>query len=387
LKREDENRGELLSEIARLKAEVERLKSPSEDFDTLHLELNESEARYRNLVELAVDAIFMGNSQGNIIGANQSAVTLTGYSLEELLGKNLGELFSDEEHKKTPLRYDLLKAGKILQNERMLTSKDGSLVPIGMNSRMMPDGTYHTFMRDYTERKANEEQMLSLIRDLETFTYTISHDLRNPLTPIIGYAEILRENYKEQLDDQGLFYLKEIEKAGAEMLDLMEGLLSLAHAKGHDRPVEPVSVNEVVARVMKRLETHIASVGVVLQVSTLPSVHVPKTYLTQVFDNLIGNAIRYAGNDGGIIEIGGEQKGKLVRFFVRDHGPGIPEHERKHIFDIFYRGSIGEEIKGTGLGLAIVQKIARNCGGEAWVEETNGGGCTFWVEMEGASRP
>jgi signal transduction histidine kinase len=269
----------------------------------------------------------------------------------------------------------------------MLTRKDGSLVPIGMNSRMMPDGTYHTFMRDYTERKANEEQMLSMIRELEAFTYTLSHDLRTPLTPIIGYAEILRENYKELIDQQGLHYLEEIERAGVEMLALMEGLLSLAHAKGHERSAEAVSTNEVVARVIKRLGTRIASVGVVLHVNTLPSVHVPKTYLTQIFDNLIGNAIFYAGRNDDIIEVGGEQKGKQVRFFVRDHGPGIPEHERKDVFEVFYRGSTSEGLKGTGLGLAIVQKIARNCGGEAWVEETSGGGCTFWVEFEDYPRP
>jgi len=162
----------------------------------------------------------------------------------------------------------------------------------------------------------------------------------------------------------------------------MEGLLSLAHAKGHERPAEPVLTNEIVSKVIQGLEANIASVGVVLQVNTLPSVRVPKIYLTQVFDNLIGNAIRYAAKNGDIIEVGGEQKGKQVRFFVRDQGPGLPENDRKQIFELFYRGRNKEGIKGAGVGLAIVQKIACSYGGKAWVEETDGGGCTFWVEVE-----
>ena len=91
---------------------------------------------------------------------------------------------------------------------------------------------------------------------------------------------------------------------------------------------------------------------------------------------------RYAGKSSNLIEVGGERIERKVRFFVCDHGPGIPEEERKHIFEIFYRGTSKEDVKGSGIGLAIVYKIARNCGGRAWVEETPGGGCTFWVEMD-----
>jgi len=245
----------------------------------------------------------------------------------------------------------------------------------------------HGFFQDITERKIAETLLKESNEELDAFVQTVAHDLRSPITPIIGYAEILRENYKGQLDEQGLSYLSEIEKAGAEMLSLMESLLSLARAGTLIRPIERVSTDEVVARVIKNLGTNITSTGVVLQVNPMPSVRMPKAYLTQIFDNLISNAIRYAGKKGGLVEVGGEQTGKQKRFFVRDHGPGISEQERKHIFEIFYRGTNKGKVKGSGIGLAIVYKIARICGGRAWVEETHGGGCTFWVEVEDVSRP
>jgi signal transduction histidine kinase len=104
--------------------------------------------------------------------------------------------------------------------------------------------------------------------------------------------------------------------------------------------------------------------------------------MSQIFDNLIGNAARYAGKEGGPIEVEGEKNGNIVRFIVRDHGSGIPAEERGPIFEVFYRGVTGKAVPGTGVGLATVKKIARLYGGNAWAEETPGGGATFCVEME-----
>jgi signal transduction histidine kinase len=109
--------------------------------------------------------------------------------------------------------------------------------------------------------------------------------------------------------------------------------------------------------------------------------HIPYTPLLQIFSNLVGNARRYAGTAGAPIEVGAQRHGQRVLFYVRDHGPGIPENERGRIFETFYRGATTRSIPGSGVGLATVRKIARTYGGRAWVEETAGGGSTFWVEM------
>ena len=119
-----------------------------------------------------------------------------------------------------------------------------------------------------------------------------------------------------------------------------------------------------------------------IELQTFPDVSLPRTALFQLFSNLISNAIKYAGVNGNPIEIGGELEAESVILYVRDHGPGIPEELRDRIFDVFYRGSVSQEEPGSGIGLATVLKIAKGLNGEAWVEETPGGGSTFRVRLQ-----
>jgi PAS domain S-box-containing protein len=120
-------------------------------------EIRNSEARYRTLIDLAADAVLQGDPAGNIIGANLSATSLSGYPAEELLGMNVACLFSEDERRRAPLRYDLLQQGRAVRTERLLTRKDGSTVPVEMNSKRMPDGSYQSLFRDFSERKQAED--------------------------------------------------------------------------------------------------------------------------------------------------------------------------------------------------------------------------------------
>lgn len=378
---DDMTRTELIAELNRLREENRTLKellSPeSEAFERLV----KSEERYRALVELAADAILAGDPQGNIIGANQSAVALTGYPREELLGLNIGRLFTAEEQALTPLRYDLLKAGKVIQRERQLLRKDGSLVDIGMHSRMMPDGTYQTILRDMTERKAVERQLIESNRELEAFACTVSHDLRTPLTPIIGFAEYVREAHRDTLDDQSLQFLQEIERAGEKMLALINDLLKLSKMGRQIRPATRVDANAVATECVRDLEKRIKDAGAIVRLGDLPAAYVSRTSFFQIFSNLITNAVAYAARDGGMIEVFGERTADRVRYVVRDHGPGIDARDRDRVFEAFCRGTdVGLEY-GTGLGLAIVSRVAKAYGGSIRLEETPGGGCTFVVEL------
>ena len=157
---------------------------------------------YESLIEFAADAIFTGDPYGNIISANQSAAALSGYSHIELDDMNLGQLFSEAERQRFPLRYDLLKQGKTVQTERLLSRKDGTTVPIEMNSRMMPDGTYHTFIRDLSDRKQAEEALrlseekFSKIFKLSPNAVTLSRladgnliEVNQGFSDIVGWAQ------------------------------------------------------------------------------------------------------------------------------------------------------------------------------------------------------
>jgi signal transduction histidine kinase len=230
-------------------------------------------------------------------------------------------------------------------------------------------------------RKA-EEELRGANWELEEFVSTVSHDLRTPLTPIIGFAEYLRKEYSDRLDEHALDCLAEIEAQGYKMIAHMEDLLTLAKVGYLERPDEPVDVDKVVRQAIVELEDKISESAVEVMLHPLPRISIPALLLSQIFTNLISNAIHYAGHSSSPIEVGGERTDSKIMFYVRDHGPGVLEKERKRIFHVFHRGSTSKEIKGTGLGLAIVQKVAQTYGGRAWVDETPGGGCTFRVEFE-----
>jgi len=249
------------------------------------------------------------------------------------------------------------------------------------------DGVIHklSVFRDITERKEAERQLHEANQELDAFVYTVSHDLRTPLTPIIGFAEFLKEEYADRLDERGIDLLEEIEKQGEKMLALLEDLLDLARVGRLETPAEKVDVTAVVQGVLDELSQTINRDSITVTLHELSPVKVPETMLAQLFSNLVGNALRYAGGPGARIEIGGESFDGRTLFWVRDHGPGIPPEERSQIFDLFYRGSTAGKSVGTGIGLATVKKIVRLYGGRVRVEETPGGGSTFMVEFPTAA--
>lgn len=237
---------------------------------------------------------------------------------------------------------------------------------------------FRTLSLELHQRQQSEEKLRTVNRELDAYLYTISHDLRSPLTPIIGFADYLRHKHRETLDSESLGFLKEIGDLGNSMSAMMDDLLTLARV-GHLAAVDsPVPTEEVVDRVLLTLGSSLIEAGREVNRNPLPAARFHESLLFQLFSNLIGNALHYGA---GAIEIGGERRGNQIRFSVRDHGPGIPEAERERIFELFYRGSGGNRTEGTGIGLAIIRKIARQYNGTAWAEATPGGGATFWVEM------
>jgi PAS domain S-box-containing protein len=234
--------------------------------------------------------------------------------------------------------------------------------------------------RDITERLDAAEKLQQANRELDSFVSTVSHDLRSPLTPLIGFSEFLQQRYAQSLDAVGLDCLVEIEKAANKMLILLEDLLALARVGQLERPQRPVATGRVVQEVLRELDAEIRATDARLRIGELPDIQVPESLLMDLFRNLITNALRYA-NGTPRIEIEGVTAAGCSRLLVRDHGPGIPRAERELVFEPFKRGSAAGKQAGTGIGLATVRKIARLYGGQVGIEETPGGGATFVVEF------
>jgi PAS domain S-box-containing protein len=355
--------------------------------------LRESEERFRNLVETTSDWVWEVDDKGVFTYASPKVDDILGYRPNELLGKTPFDLMPPDEarHAAETFRATVTARAPISLLENTNLSRSGSRVVLEKNGVPVFDAAgnlrgYRGIDRDITERKRVEEELREANRELDAFVHTVSHDLRSPLTPVVGYTAFLREHYRERLDGQAVHALTQIDKQVQKMLGLLEDLLALARVGKLECPAEPVDCNEVVREVMVGLVNRLVTAGLTVEKGHLPPLRIPKNLLFQLFDNLIGNAVRYAGSAGGPIEVGGTRRGERVLIHVRDHGPGIPEAERDRVFDLFYRGSGGKEIEGTGVGLATVRKIARLYGGRAWAEETPRGGCTFRVELGDGER-
>ena len=231
------------------------------------------------------------------------------------------------------------------------------------------------------ERKLAEDRLKISNRELEAFVYTVSHDLRTPLSAIIGHAEVLQMLEDESFSEQTLDSLQTIEEQGRRMNRLMEDLMELARVGRLEPPAGEVDTDNVLQTVLEGLGQLIMEKNATLDLAEMPPLIVPRSLLAQIFENLIGNALRYGCPSGGLVEVACELNQDTIRIRVSDHGAGIPIEEQEKIFEVFYRGSTGHSESGTGIGLATVKKIAQQYGGNAWYEDTPGGGATFFVEF------
>ncbi len=350
--------------------------------------LRESEQRFRSVFEYASAGMAIVSPEGNVLQVNPTFCRLSGYSEKECLKKNVLDVTHPDDREESRRLYGQLLTGQSshFDCEKRYVCKDGTVVwgHSTVAGVYKDDGQLAycvAMVMNIDERKRAEKKLQEAYGELDAFVSTVSHDLRLPLTPIIGYADFLRQEYRDRLDESALQILATIAGQGHRMTQIMEDLLTLSKVGRIAVPEKPVDAGLVAREVTRDLSEAIKNAGTSVSIAPLPSVFVPETLLSQIFSNLIGNAVHYAGNSSRGIEVGCEILDQHLRFFVRDYGPGIPEGDLEKIFEQFYRCSGSAETPGTGLGRAIVAKIARNFGGRAWAEPTPGGGATLWVEF------
>lgn len=220
------------------------------------------------------------------------------------------------------------------------------------------------------EQKRHQEE-------LREFAYAVSHDLREPVRMIVSYAQLLDRRYHAQLDGDGSDFMQYIVEAANRMDRLLGDLLTYSHQfRTSDQPLELVDAEGALQGALLMIDAAVQSSGAQITNEPLPSVHFDFAQLTQVFRQLIANAITFRGSVPPKIHISAADTEDAVQFSVRDNGVGIDSRYHEQIFGMFKRLH-GREFPGTGMGLAIVKRIVEQRGGKIWVESATGEGATF----------
>lgn len=359
-------------------------------------ERKKQEEKFSTIVESVPNGIILVNSDGKIILCNSDAEKMFGYAREEMLGNTVELLVPTRFQKNHPTHRTgftnnpqkrQMGAGRDLSGLR----KDGTEFPveIGLNPIHLPEG--HCVLAsvvDITERKGIEdklhkayEQVQQKNEEMEQFVYTVSHDLKAPLvtsTSFIGFLreDIAKQNYAEVPDS-----LDRLEKAHKRMQELISDLLQLSRVGRMDLNSEEIQLIPLFNEILdsnsellreKNVKTRLSGEDV-----TITADH---KRITQVFDNLINNAIKYASDvPTPEIQIFFEDLSDEVQVCVKDNGPGIEPQYHKKIFGLFQRLETDKE--GTGVGLTIVSRIIQLHGGRVWVNSDRGQGAEFWVSI------
>jgi signal transduction histidine kinase len=222
--------------------------------------------------------------------------------------------------------------------------------------------------------------------ELDSFVYTVSHDLKAPLVTIQGMSGMVLEEFADKLDDDGRHYLQRIVANTQQMERLILDLLALSRSGREGRPPEDIHLSELVDEAVTSLAEQLEARRIKVTVGDLPTVWAVRVQMEQVMKNLLTNAIKYMGDSASpSIEIGAESRPTEAEIWVRDTGIGIDPAYHEKVFEIFQR--LKEvEAEGTGVGLPIVKKIVQAAGGRIWVESAQGQGSTFRFTWPGPSR-
>jgi light-regulated signal transduction histidine kinase (bacteriophytochrome) len=223
--------------------------------------------------------------------------------------------------------------------------------------------------------------------ELQRFATVASHDLREPLRVVSGFADLLARRYGDQLGGDGGRFVDAIRSGVARMDEMISALLAYARAGRVDQPLEPVDANDVVADVLSGLQRAIEDTGAEVETEPLPMVNGNAAALRQLFQNLVANAIKFVDGGPPRVRIWAAEVPEGWRFTVRDNGVGIDPENTKRIFGMFTRLHGAEQYAGTGVGLAVCQRIVDVHGGRIWVEPAPGGGSQFMFTIARAPSP
>ena len=403
-----------------LEAEIAQRKKAEEEVKLLNARLEQfvlarTEELSKSIKEIAdykyaldqSSIVAITNQKGIITHVNDNFCKISKYSVGELIGQD-HRIINSGHHSKAFIRelWVTIANGQIWRGELKNRAKDGSIywvdttiIPF-LDERGKPY-QYVAIRADITSRKQAEEALYKLNQELESrvnqrtiqleaatkemeaFTYSVSHDLRAPLRGIVGFASILEEDYSDKLDTEAKRITGIIKNNTLKMGQLIDDLLAFSRMGRQDMPKTGIDMQALVQEIIQEL----ASGGtyepaVEWEIQALPRVQADMNTIRQVWVNLLSNAIKYSGKkECPRIAIGSFIKGEQIVFFVRDNGIGFDYRYRDKLFKVFQRLHSPSQFEGTGVGLALVAKIISKHGGQVWAEGEVGQGACFYFSL------
>jgi PAS domain S-box-containing protein len=370
-------RGEIIgaSKIARDTTETKRAERGSRLFSAI--------------VDSSDDAIISKDLNGIITSWNNGAERLFGYTAAETIGKSITMLIPEERLDEEPKILERLRRGERVDHfETIRRKKDGALVEISLTISPVrnADGTIigaSKIARDITDRKRADAEIKRVNQDLEQFAFSASHDLQEPLRNIKIYSELLTQRYGDKFEGEALEFLGYLRAGATRMEILLRDLLAYTQVTSMQEIPEKADANEALARALEGLASAISEAGAQVTADLLPSVRVHHAHLQQLFQNLIGNAIKYRSNEPPQVRVTATGQPGSWMFAVADNGIGIAPEYQEDVFGLFKRLHTSDQYSGTGIGLAICKRIVDRYHGRIWIESGPGQGSTFRFTLPG----
>ncbi len=391
--------------IHELKTHQVELELQNEELRDAQLSLEDAKKRYSDLYDFAPVGYFTLDGKGFIREANLAVSAMLGVDRARLIGSPLISFIGTNKSAGREWRTifaehmrSVMTTGRRRTCEIKLTRKDGKEFDAAMESVPAEDGSCRTAVIDITERKKAEESMKtsndelkmrtaeleSLNKELEAFSYVVSHDLKAPVRHMRGFAKVVLEDYGKLLDEAGRDYLNRIVSAGDRMAELIDALLTMARQTSPELRENPVNLSEIADVAAQELKMRQPERDVEFIIQQGVKTNGDLTMLRTVMVNLFDNAWKFTSKtEGARIEFGSmedpQHEGPV--YYVRDNGAGFDMRYADRMFMPFHRLHMEGEFPGLGIGLAIVERIIHRHGGKIWSEGEKGKGATIFFTL------
>ena len=379
----DKTKKQLVDELVTMRQRVAEL-------EELGTELKESNGLFQTLFYSSPIGMYIAQDGCFRVVGHQFA-RIAGYSEDELIGKqSLNLILPEDRNVVRENAVKMLKGERSLGYEFRIVTKKAvvkwvmeTVAPVSFQWRRATLGN----IIDITERRQAEEELKQMVgqisrsnTELEQFAYVVSHDLQEPLRMVASYTQLLAKRYQDKLDADANDFIAYAVDGAERMRVLLNDLLDYSRVGTRGKPFKPTDCEKVLHQALINLKVAIEESGALVTHDYLPTLIADEGQLTQLFQNLVGNAVKFC-NQEPRIHVSAETKSNAWLFSVRDNGIGIDPQHGQRIFEMFKRLHTREEYPGTGMGLAICKKIVERHGGHIWVQSQLEQGSTFYFTI------